>query len=177
MSLPEICCCPVVFVPECPFHGNLAKPATTPVSIEDANELQDILRTLTNSGTALKTSARGLVAALAAVSTERDTQCTLKQNCIAMLEELRPKLAETERERDVSFEALLETEKQRDAALADNEALREVLRNESCHCHWLDGRLEIKCPRCAALSTPHPGAVKARAISPQSPPAEAPPVP
>jgi len=42
----------------------------SPVSKEEADELQDILRTLTNSGTALKTSARELVAALKAKQAE-----------------------------------------------------------------------------------------------------------
>lgn len=45
------------------------KPAS-PVSIEQANELQDILRTLTNSGTALITSARELVQSLETTKAE-----------------------------------------------------------------------------------------------------------
>jgi len=51
---------------EAQVAGLEAKLAAAPVSIEEANQLQDILRTLTNSGTALKTSARELVAKLAA---------------------------------------------------------------------------------------------------------------
>ena len=42
---------------------NEAEHLRAGISVDDANELQDILRTLTNSGTAIKTSARELVAA------------------------------------------------------------------------------------------------------------------
>jgi len=49
-----------------------AKADQSPVSREDVHELQDILRTLTNSETALSTSARELVATYAAVKAEHD---------------------------------------------------------------------------------------------------------
>lgn len=65
-----------------------------PVSVDDANELQDILHTLTNSGTALKTSARALVAKLAETSNSRAFNAAAASVAIDQRDEALVKLQE-----------------------------------------------------------------------------------
>jgi hypothetical protein len=98
-----------------------------PISCEESHELQSILRTLTNSGTALITSARELVrlweegkAALAAAHTK----------ALAQEGELKQMTAERDRLRDGTWEGIVAIEAQRDAALAQLKRLQDDWRRD-----------------------------------------------
>jgi hypothetical protein len=63
------------------LRDELAAAKSHPVSREEANELQDILHTLTNSGTALKTSAKGAIAAIERLRKEVEAERAERWKC------------------------------------------------------------------------------------------------